>query len=316
MLEDIKGSLSETLGDRALIQKQKFFKMFTAKYREMLPSLISYRNKEVTSVDFLKTEVALRSGYSVVIGKTTKNNLQVMGFARCPLSSENPVDLFSYDAMNKKDITFIVHPDLIPKVFTEITYADDCKTGDFVVLKNKLFNFQDDMQIIDFYATQLSEIMLSRFSIIMQTKIMTFFLGDIGDETTNKLIEDLFNGNPVSKVSHLFDPKEQIVTVNNGNASAFLSELKREYQNNVSELNNMLGINSLAVDKNSGVSDTEANSNTAFTSSVANICLEARNQPLSKLNKRFGYNLQAVYNDDVASEFNSIVNQNIGGGNE
>ena len=316
MTDNILMSLSETLGDRALIQKQRFFTMFTAKYKEMLPSLITYRNKETTSIDFLKMEVALRSGYNVVIGMTTKGKLQVMGFARSNLSSENPADLFSVESLKKKDITFTVHPDLIPNVFTEISYYDGCETGDFVVMKNKLFNFQDDMQVIEFYATQLAEIMLSRFSIIMQTKIMTFFLSDVGDETVNKFIEDLFNGNPVAKASHLFDPKDQIVTINNGNASAFLSELKREYQNNVSELNNMLGINSLAVDKNSGVSDEEAKSNTAFTSSVANICLEARNQPLSKLNKRFGLDLSAVYNDDVASEFNSVVNENIGGGSE
>ena len=68
----------------------------------------------------------------------------------------------------------------------------------------------------------------------------------------------------------------------------------------------MIGINSLAVEKSSGVSDTEAKSNRAYTSSNANIYLSARQQPLDKLNKRYGLNVTAVYNDEVASELGQV----------
>src|SRR5699024_6386751 len=86
-------------------------------------------------------------------------------------------------------------------------------------------------------------------------------------------------------------------------------ELKREYQNKISELNNMLGINSLAVEKSSGVSDSEAKSNRAFTTSNANIYLDSRNNGLFKLNKRYDLEIEAMYNDEVISEFQEIENK-------
>jgi len=86
-------------------------------------------------------------------------------------------------------------------------------------------------------------------------------------------------------------------------------ELKREYQNKISELNNMLGMNSLAVEKSSGVSDEEAKSNRAYTTSNANIYLDARNNGLEKLNKRYGLNVEAMYNDEVVSEFQELAKE-------
>ena len=64
----------------------------------------------------------------------------------------------------------------------------------------------------------------------------------------------------------------------------------------------MLGVHSLAVEKESGVSDSEAESNRGFTTSNANIYLDARNQGLELLNKKYKLNIEAVYNDEVTSE--------------
>ena len=83
--------------------------------------------------------------------------------------------------------------------------------------------------------------------------------------------------------------------------------MKREYQNKISELNNAIGINSLAVEKESGVSDEEAKSNRGYTTSNANINLDGRNHGLKKLNKRYNLQLEAVYNDQVASEFQELI---------
>src|SRR5699024_1822546 len=176
-------------------------------------------------------------------------------------------------------------------------------------------NYVNDLEIVRHYTDELSEIVLSRFSLAMQAKINTFLIGDIGDETINQIAQDLYNGSPYVKVSTLFDVKDNIYTFNNQNLSTNFVELKREYQNKISELNNMLGINSLAVEKASGVSDTEAKSNRSFTTSNANIYLQSRNEPLEKLNKRFNLNLQAIYNDEVASEFAGVAYSD-GGGEE
>jgi hypothetical protein len=146
----------------------------------------------------------------------------------------------------------------------------------------------------------------------MQVKITTLFLGDVNDETTNELVSDIYNGNPYIKASKLFDPNDQIYHMNNDNVAQNFQELKREYQNKISELNNMLGMNSLAVEKSSGVSDTEANSNRAYTTSNANIYLDGRNNGLFKLNKRYqeyGLALEAMYNDEVVSEFQELAKE-------
>src|SRR5690606_31558269 len=136
------------------------------------------------------------------------------------------------------------------------------------------------------------------------------FLGEPGDETLNEIISDIYNGNPYIKASKLFDPNEQIYHMENAGIAANFQELKREYQNKIGELNNMLGMNSLAVEKSSGVSDEEAQSNRSYTTSNANIYLDARNSGLEKLNKRYGLQLEAMYNDEVVSEFEEISKEN------
>src|SRR5699024_4314974 len=119
-------------------------------------------------------------------------------------------------------------------------------------------NYISDSEVIHHYTMELAELVLSRYSISMQAKINTFFMGESNDSTINQIIDDLYNGSPYIKVNHLFDPKDNIFTIQNENLATNFQELKREYQNKISELNNMLGINSLAVEKSSGVSDTEA----------------------------------------------------------
>src|SRR5690606_25883738 len=200
--------------------------------------------------------------------------------------------------------------------YIEISNADECQTGNFVVLRNKNFNYVNDMTIIDHYVDELAEIVLSRFSISMQVKINTIFLGEHGDQTLNDMITDIYNGNPFIKATKLFDPNDQIVSIDNANLASNFKELKTEYQHKISELNNMLGLNSLAVEKESGVSDTEADSNRAYTTSNANIYLDARNHGLERLNKRYGLNLQAVYNDEVVSELQELQKKEEAAANE
>src|SRR5699024_9845935 len=143
---------------------------------------------------------------------------------------------------------------LIPDEMREINHYNDCRTGNFVVIRNKTLNYTADTEIIQHYTIALAEVVLSRFSLTMQAKIITFFLGDENDESINNLVNDLYNGSPIVKAGKFFDPNEHIYHMQSDNISQNFNELKREYQNIIGELNNMLGINSLAVEKTSGVS--------------------------------------------------------------
>ena len=100
-----------------------------------------------------------------------------------------------------------------------------------------------------------------------------------------------WNGNSKAK---FFDPDESILSINEGQSIiSALPELKREYQNNIAELNNILGLSSLAVDKESGVSQTEAQSNKAYQKANANIYLQARNEKLQHYNDKYITRLKA-----------------------
>lgn len=299
----IEKELNKTLKEKVVQHKQRFIQLFKARYLEMIPSLIKYKNDQSVSIDFLKVEVALRNGYDVVIGETTNRNIQVIGYATTKQTKENPADLFSSQSMRHGDITFVIPKHLRLKYYKEISNDDQCQSGNFVVLRNKTIQYISDYEILDHYIDELAEIVLSRYSISMQVKITTLFLGEPNDETLNQIISDVYNGNPYIKGSKLFDPDEQIYHMKNEGIAQNFQELKREYQNKIAELNTMLGINSLAVEKSSGVSDEEAKSNRGYTTSNANIYLDARNHGLKKLNKRYDFKIEALYNDEVTSEF-------------
>ena len=316
-INSIDKELRGTLKEKIVLHRERFTKLFKARYLEMLPSLIKYKNSQTVNIDFLKVEVALRNNYDIVIGETTNGNIQVIGFSTSKKTSENPSDLFNDNLLRHGEINFIIPEYLRQSYYKEISNFDSCQSGNFVVLRNKTLNYINDKNILEHYVDELAEIVLSRYSISMQVKITTLFLGEPNDETLNQIISDVYNGNPYIKGSKLFDPDEQIYHMQNEGIAQNFQELKREYQNKISELNNMLGINSLAVEKSSGVSDSEAKGNRAYTTSNANIYLDARNHGLEKLNKRYNLDIQAMYNDEVVSEFeefNKEIEQEKGGG--
>ena len=304
--ESINQELNKTLKEKVILHKQRFISIFKARYLEMIPSLIKYKNDHTVSIDFLKVEIALRNGYDIVIGETTNRNIQVIGYATTKQSKENPADLFTVRSMRHGDITFVIPKHLRLKYYKEISNDDECQSGNFVVLRNKTVQYVSDYAILDHYVDELAEIVLSRYSISMQVKISNLFLGEPNDESINQIISDIYNGNPYIKGSKLFDPDEQIYHINNEGIAQNFQELKREYQNKISELNTMLGINSLAVEKSSGVSDEEVKSNRGYTTSNANIYLDGRNHGLKKLNKRYDFKIEALYNDEVTSEFSEL----------
>src|SRR5699024_6177121 len=133
----IDKELNEKLVDRIIHHKARFKSIIKARYLEMLPSLIKYNNEDSISVDFLKVEVALRNGYDVVIGETKNRKIMILGYANSMQTTENPADLFSTRKLRHGDITFTIPKHLQLDYYREISNEDHCKTGNFVVLRNK-----------------------------------------------------------------------------------------------------------------------------------------------------------------------------------
>ena len=307
-VNNLMAHTSENIKSKVVNHRELFNRIIISRYIELLPFLITY-DSNVNSIDFIQLEIMLRNGKNVVIGDTKDGKLKILGYTT--------FGFYDYGQQHynrrliKNDITFTIDKDQILNDYLEIVTDDNCKTGNFIVVRNKLISLVDDFSIVRYYGEELSEIALSRFSIIMQMKINTFFLGDVGDETVNQLVQDVYNGSPFVKVTKFFDKDENIISLTNTGMSQTLKELKREYQNKLSELNTMLGIYNTSVDKESGISNTELNASSGITFSNSNIYLSSREFQFNKLNKRYNISIKPKFNDLVNSEFMQLQNLDI-----
>lgn len=317
----VKTELSEDISRRVIEHRNRFRRLIFNRFVEFLPLLINYTDRDKTAIDFIQLETALRSGYQVVVGKARNDQIMILGYIQGQYykSSNDYFKNFNFNferRLNEKDITYVIPEYLRPTQALEIQHYDNCTSGDFIVLRNKPVTLNNDYLIIEHYCDELAEIILSRFSLIMQSKFSKIFISDINDETVNQFITKLFNGSPYIKIDGYLDPEEDIIDLGSTHITTALTEMKREYQNKISELCNFLGINSLAVDKESGVSDTEANSNRSFTTANSSIYLRGR-EPFDMLNKRFSqderynFNIKPYYDDEAVSSMD-IMNVSTG----
>lgn len=297
-------SFKEKIKQRVVTHRNRFYKLIYNRYSEILPFTISYENiDERFKVDLIQLESMLRHNYNVVIGEDVTGDIVILGYVN--LSNKNNFDYhYLPKTYTKKDINFIINKAYILPEYTQLNQYN--KNGNFIVIQNKVYNYINDYEIIEHYAEEIAEISLSRFSLILQAKVMTFFRGDLNGDDLEEVIDDLFNGAPAIKTSVQFDVNENIIRFDNGNITSTLTELKREFQNKLSELNSMLGLSSLGVDKESGVSDEEAQSNASFKKSNGNIYLFARNNALKFLNERYEMNIHTEFSENMVKELSSL----------
>lgn len=300
----IEQSFKEKIKQRVVTHRNRFYKLIYNRYAEILPFTISYENiDELFKVDLIQLESMLRHNYNVAIGEDVTGDIVILGYVN--LSNKNNFDYhYLPKTYTKKDINFIINEAYILPEYNQLNQYN--KNGNFIVIQNKVYNYINDYEIIEHYAEEIAEISLSRFSLILQAKVMTFFRGDLNGDDLEEVIDDLFNGAPAIKTSVQFDVNENIIRFDNGNITSTLTELKREFQNKLSELNSMLGLSSLGVDKESGVSDEEAQSNASFKKSNENIYLFARNNALKYLNERYKMNIHAEFSENMVKELSSL----------
>ena len=300
----IEQSFKEKIKQRVITHRNRFYKLIYNRYAEILPFTISYENiDERFKVDLIQLESMLRHNYNVVVGEDVTGDIVILGYVNC--NNKNNFDYhYLPKTYTKKDINFLINEAYILPEYNQLNQFN--KNGNFIVIQNKVYNYINDYEIIEHYAEEIAEISLSRFSLILQAKVMTFFRGDLNGDDLEEVIDDLYNGAPAIKTSVQFDVNENIIRFDNGNITTTLTELKREFQNKLSELNSMLGLSSLGVDKESGVSDEEAQSNASFKKSNENIYLFARNNALKYLNEKYKMNIHAEFSENMVKELSSL----------
>lgn len=284
----------EDIGERVRAHKDIFYNILVARYRELLPSLIYYKtNQENNRINFYNLEYLLRDGKKVVIGVDYFNQLKLLG------TTEKTFLPYEKETITKSDINFFDY--IRPKDTYALITFEYPQTGNCAIIENKKNSRLSDFNIVNFYADELSEIERSRYSLILQSKVNTILRGDEGSESIALIANDLYNGKPYIKTGFDFDPMDSIIPIEN-KATEQLVNLKKEYNNKLTELNNMLGINSTALDKESGISDEELNSNSPYTISNSNIYLLAREEGFKKIYLRYGIKIVPYFNSEVLSE--------------
>ena len=302
---NIEQSLNEKVKMRMTSHRNAFYRFFRNRYREFLPVVIGYEGLENTKIDPIQLEIWLRQGYGVAVGETTRG-IMILGTVPRQSQLYTLGTNYSVSPLTSSDVNYFIS-DKIRVKNKEITYHDGFESGNMVVIYNKPYQLTNDFEIIDIYSERIAEIALSRFSIYMQAKISTVIRGEVDDEDVEQITSDLYNGAPFIETTMMFDPDESILSINNSQeVISALPELKREYQNNIAELNNILGLSALGVDKASGVSDIEAQSNKAYQKANSNVYLKSRNEKLKLLNEKFGLNMKAEYADEIASNLSSL----------
>lgn len=302
---NIEQSLNEKVKMRMTSHRNAFYRFFRNRYREFLPVVIGYEGLENTKIDPIQLEIWLRQGYGVAVGETARG-IMILGTVPRQSQLYTLGTNYSVAPLTSADVNYFIS-DKIRVKNKEITYHDGFESGNMVVIYNKPYQLTNDFEIIDIYSERIAEIALSRFSIYMQAKISTVIRGEVDDEDVEQITSDLYNGAPFIETTMMFDPEESILSINNSQeVISALPELKREYQNNIAELNNILGLSALGVDKASGVSDIEAQSNKAYQKANSNVYLKSRNEKLKLLNEKFSLNMKAEYADEIAANLSSL----------
>lgn len=305
MYTNIEQSLDEKIKMRMITHRNAIYQFFRNRYREFLPVVIGYENLEGTRIDPIQLEIWLRQGYGVAVGET-KRGIMILGTVPRQSQIYTFGTNYSVSPITSNNINYFISKKIRVKN-KEITYHDGFQSGNMVVIYNKPYQLTNDFEIIDLYSERIAEISLSRLSIYMQSKISTVIRGEADDEDVEKITDDLYNGSPFIETTMMFDPDESVLSINNSQeVISALPELKREYQNNIAELNNILGLSALGVDKASGVSDIEAQSNKAYQKANSNVYLKSRNEKFKLLNEKFDLNIKAEYADEIASQLSSL----------
>lgn len=305
--------IASDLSKKVVEHRNRFYHFFIGRYLEGLANLFYYNIKPF---DKASLEIALRQGYGVAVGLNKFDQLQVLGYINNNQFAFNRPDLLLKPRRyTGRDINFTIPSELLPeraktKNYLEIWSYDNGCTGDFVVFWNKQINLTNDFEVVDHYASELAEIVASRFSLIIQAKAQTVLTGDPNDETLNQMISAIYNGNPFVRLAKTFDVDDHLIQIDNSNLANDLQQLKAEYQTKIAELNSMFGINVLSVEKESGVTASEANGNLGYVTMNGNIWLESRQKALDLLNKRFHKSYGVSIDKTAVAILGSDINEN------
>lgn len=306
--EGVAVDLSQSLRLKVIAHRDRYFKLMTGRYMEVLYNLRQYKNLP-PSINKYKLESYLRQGRDVIIGNNAYGVACILGLSMNSFSPSNPYGTYTPMPLTSDAIQWTIPKEYIPvgvlsgeHKLKEITELDNGATGDFVVLRNKPIQHISDFELMQLHISALAELEASLFSLIIQAKVGTVIQTEIDSNDYEKLVESIYNGAPFVHTTELLNVEENILSLGNPEVATRIKELKDDKNSRAEELNNSLAINSAGVQKQSGVSEAEVNSNNDEISAVANMYINGIQEPFNLFNHRFGTDYQVFFNEIPKSD--------------
>lgn len=289
-------------GDNFATMEQDYYNIYVDYFTNLVLNLITYENAPDT-LDERFLEFNLRYYGYARVGGVDKGNVFVLG--------QNQNGEYGLNALGS-----LIDQSTIPNPFavddstqelpylTRMNYQD--KNDGYVTICNKynyymagLMTTFTDMQLVDRVSKSLAKIKASEMRNIDLMKQQFIGLTKNKNLTANQVFQQIQEGKSFIGVDSDLGDITSILDVTDFNIQDYLPSLKTAWNNEVSELLTMLGIDTVGVDKKERLVAMEAAANAQLTEASANVYLQARNQQLEILNHVLGTKIEATFNQQA-----------------
>lgn len=289
-------------GDNFATMEQDYYNIYVDYFTNLVLNLITYENAPDT-LDERFLEFNLRYYGYARVGGVDKDNVFVLG--------QNQNGEYGLNALGS-----LIDQSTIPNPFavddstqelpylTRMNYQD--KNDGYVTICNKynyymagLMTTFTDMQLVDRVSKSLAKIKASEMRNIDLMKQQFIGLTKNKNLTANQVFQQIQEGKSFIGIDSDLGDITSILDVTDFNIQDYLPSLKTAWNNEVSELLTMLGIDTVGVDKKERLVAMEAAANAQLTEASANVYLQARNQQLEILNHVLGTKIEATFNQQA-----------------
>lgn len=300
--ESRKDTDENLYGDNFATMEQDYYNIYVDYFTNLVLNLITYENAPDT-LDERFLEFNLRYYGYARVGGVDKDNVFVLG--------QNQNGEYGLNALGS-----LIDQSTIPNPFavddstqelpylTRMNYQD--KNDGYVTICNKynyymagLMTTFTDMQLVDRVSKSLAKIKASEMRNIDLMKQQFIGLTKNKNLTANQVFQQIQEGKSFIGVDSDLGDITSILDVTDFNIQDYLPSLKTAWNNEVSELLTMLGIDTVGVDKKERLVAQEAAANAQLTEASANVYLQARNQQLEILNHVLGTKIEATFNQQA-----------------
>lgn len=300
--ESRKDTDENLYGDNFATMEQDYYNIYVDYFTNLVLNLITYENAPDT-LDERFLEFNLRYYGYARVGGVDKDNVFVLG--------QNQNGEYGLNALGS-----LIDQSTIPNPFavddstqelpylTRMNYQD--KNDGYVTICNKynyymagLMTTFTDMQLVDRVSKSLAKIKASEMRNIDLMKQQFIGLTKNKNLTANQVFQQIQEGKSFIGVDSDLGDITSILDVTDFNIQDYLPSLKTAWNNEISELLTMLGIDTVGVDKKERLVAMEAAANAQLTEASANVYLQARNQQLEILNHVLGTKIEATFNQQA-----------------